>query len=100
MRKKVVQPDAFSQILQEIQAIHDKKQEDYGVDGDPYRNVRNSSDFGIVPWVGAMIRANDKVKRLQTFAYRGHLANESVEDSLIDLATYAIIALVLYREQS
>jgi hypothetical protein len=50
--------------------------------------------------VGCMVRANDKMKRLQTFAIKGSLANESVEDSLLDLAVYAIIGLQLFREQS
>lgn len=31
---------------------------------------------------------------------RGELANESLEDALIDLLVYAGIALVLYREQA
>ena len=47
-----------------------------------------------------MVRATDKVRRLQTYAVNGRLANEGVEDSLMDLAVYAIIALVLWREQA
>ena len=47
-----------------------------------------------------MVRANDKVKRLQNFARKGSLANESAEDSFDDLAVYAIIGKVLYREAS
>jgi hypothetical protein len=45
-----------------------------------------------------VIRANDKMARLQTFVRRRQLRNESVEDSLRDLAVYAVIALVLYEE--
>jgi hypothetical protein len=37
--------------------------------------------------------------RIQSFLQNGSLANESVEDSLKDLAAYALIALVLFREQ-
>tara|TARA_Y100000310_G_scaffold338983_1_gene430203 strand:+ start:1142 stop:1297 length:156 start_codon:yes stop_codon:yes gene_type:complete len=43
---------------------------------------------------------NDKMSRLKTFAKKGSLSNESVEDSLRDLAVYAIIALCLYQEES
>lgn len=46
-----------------------------------------------------MIRANDKMTRVKNMAKKGYLANESVEDSLLDIAVYAIIALILYREQ-
>jgi hypothetical protein len=91
--------DPFQQIIDEIVAMHDKKAKDYGSTGDPLANVRASSDFGIPAWVGCMVRANDKMKRLQTFAIKGSLVNESVEDSLLDLAVYAIIGLQLYREQ-
>jgi hypothetical protein len=88
----------FQTILDEIQKLHDKKQQDYGRDKDPFANVRASSDFGVPAWVGTMIRANDKMRRIQTFAQKGVLANEGVRDSLIDLAVYSIIAVVLYDE--
>src|SRR5487761_2129741 len=79
--------------------MHDRKQKDYGTAGDPFANVRASADFGIPGWVGCMTRANDKMKRLQKAARGGTMTNESVEDSLLDLAVYAIIALVLRREE-
>lgn len=89
----------FDQVLAELKAMHDRKQQDYGRTTDPFANVRASEDFGIPGWVGALTRANDKMRRLQKFATEGNLANESVEDSLIDLAVYAIIGLILYRDE-
>ena len=80
--------------------MHDKKQKDYGTPSDPFANVRASADFGIEPWVGAMVRANDKMRRLQSAAQGSTLVNEGIEDSLLDLAVYSIIALVLYRENN
>lgn len=88
----------FLQVLREIEELHAKKNADYGRDEDPYANVRASEDWGIPAWEGAMVRGSDKVKRLQKFAMVGKLENESVEDAFLDLATYSIIALVLYRE--
>lgn len=88
----------FEEVLLEMICLHDKKRKDYGSDDDPFANVRASESFGIPGWLGAIIRANDKMTRLKRFAHTGTLANESVEDSLIDLANYAVIALVLYRE--
>ena len=90
----------FHYELARLGDLHDKKQIDYGTDDDPFANVRGSRNWGIPPWVGAMVRANDKVKRLQNFARKGSLANESAEDSFDDLAVYATIAKVLYREES
>ena len=90
----------FEDILLEMKCLHDKKQLDYGSKIDPFANVRASEDFGIPGWLGAVLRANDKMSRLKSFAEKGVLANEPVEDSLIDLANYAVIALVLYREEN
>jgi hypothetical protein len=90
----------FFQILEELRALHTKKGQDYGTASDPLANVRASVDWGVPGWVGTLIRANDKVIRLQSAAKGSKLVNEGVEDSLIDLASYAIIALALYREDN
>lgn len=89
----------FEDVLKEMKLLHDKKQMDYGSKSDPFANVRASEQFGISGWLGAVLRANDKMSRLKSFAEKGVLANEPIEDSLIDLANYAVIALVLYREE-
>jgi len=91
----------YLKLLDELRDLHRKKSADYGRgrDRDPFANMRAAQAFGIAPWVGAMIRANDKMHRIQSFLQNGSLANESVEDSLKDLAAYTLIALVLFREQ-
>lgn len=90
-------PD-FRNTVWEILMLHAKKQRDYGNASDPFANVRASEDFGVPGWKGSLIRLNDKVTRLKNYSLTGTLANESVEDSLMDMAVYAIIALCLYRE--
>ena len=88
----------FDEVLDEMRELHDRKQADYGREADPFANVRASEDFGIPGWVGTLVRANDKMRRLQAVANGSELKNEGIEDSLIDLANYAVIALVLYRQ--
>lgn len=89
----------FHELLTQIGDLHDRKQADYGTLEDPFNNVRQSAlDWGLPPWVAAMIRATDKVRRLQTLHRKGSLANESAYDSLQDLAVYALIAYVLMEE--
>lgn len=88
----------FHQLLDEVGDLHDKKQADYGRPGDPFSNVRASEDFGVDGWIGCMMRANDKMRRIQTAAQGSSLENEGVKDSLLDIATYALIALVLFEE--
>lgn len=88
----------FHALLRKIGELHDRKQKDYGVAGDPFANIRASTAFGVPAWVGAVLRGNDKMKRIQAFIQNGKLANEPVEDSLLDLAVYAMIALILFQE--
>lgn len=89
----------FHEILKELADLHDKKQADYGRGDDPFANVRASLEWGVPGWVGALIRGNDKIRRLQALLINGKLENESAEDSLRDLAVYAIIALVLFEQE-
>lgn len=89
----------FKKALDDMWELHQLKNRDYGAKNDPYRNVRSGADWGVDPWVSALIREGDKLKRLQKYAQTHELANESAEDSLIDNAVYAVIALVLWREQ-
>jgi len=88
----------FYSLLVECAELHHAKQQDYGTDADPFANIRASEDWGIPAWKGALMRGGgDKVSRLKTYARTGQLACEGVEDSMKDLAVYALIALVLHR---
>lgn len=87
-------------LMDEILALSDRKQQDYGSDQDPFANVRRSEELGIPAWLGAIVRLGDKWQRIQQFARKKKLANESFEDSLKDAAVYSLIALKLYREWS
>lgn len=88
----------FKAVLDKMWEMHCKKGADYGTTKDIFANVRASEEFGFPAWLGSVLRANDKMARLKTFAQKGTLANEGVEDSLLDLANYAAIALVLWQE--
>lgn len=88
----------FHALLKQIGELHDERQEGYGRPGDPFANVRGAGEWGVEPWVGAMIRASDKVRRLQTYAQTGKLSGERVEDAFMDLAVYSLIGLILFRE--
>lgn len=90
----------FHELLRQAGELHDLKQADYGRGNDPFANVRATEEWGLPAWLGAMVRANDKIRRLQTFAQKGELANESVIDAFMDLAVYALIARVLYEEEA
>lgn len=88
----------FHELLQELGALHDTKQADYGLNDDPFFNVRASEEWGVPAWVGAMIRLSDKVQRLKALVRNGNLRNEPAADSFRDIAVYSLIAEVLYEE--
>lgn len=91
---------AYFDLLDRMKALHSSKSKDYGSEHDPLANIRNGALFvGIEPWKGAMVRLSDKVTRLATFNRTGRLEHEGVEDNLMDLASYALLALLLYREE-
>lgn len=99
-KPKFIGDPRFHAILKEMGDLHDERQQGYGTKNDPLANVRASEAWGIPAWMGAMIRGCDKIRRLQTYAETGHLNGEKVEDAFLDLANYAVIALVLWREQN
>lgn len=90
--------DEFTTVLWELQAMHDRKGLDYGTNAEPFANVIAGADFaGIEPWVAALLRASDKMGRLSKAAHGHNLTVETLDDNLVDLAVYAIIALCLHR---
>lgn len=91
--------ERFAAVVDEMKELHERKSKDYGVASDPLANLRASAEFGVAPWLGAAIRLNDKVQRLKSLASNGKLENESIRDSFIDIANYAVIALLLYEEE-
>jgi hypothetical protein len=90
---------AFVALLEEMQRLHESKSADYGSEEDPLANVRSGADFvNIEPWRGCMVRIADKVQRLRTYCRTGRLVHEGVRDTLMDLAAYSLLAIVLFDE--
>jgi len=90
----------ISLCVEGMKQIHAIKGHDYGDRERPYQNCRISEEMGIPAWKGVLIRLSDKVERLCAFARQGELKvkDESIKDTCIDAANYAIIGLILYRE--
>ena len=64
--------------------------------GDSYENLRSSKALGVPPWRGVLLRMSDKWSRLCSFAktqtYK--VKDESFIDTLLDMANYAILAVM------
>lgn len=81
----------FEDVTIEMRNLYDNKNRDYG----------DSFGQSFKKWGLPMscIRLGDKLNRLESFAMNKSMQvnNESVEDTLIDLANYAIMTLMELR---
>ena len=76
-------------------AIAKTKNADYA-DDDPFKNFRQCEHLGLAPvGVGIAVRMSDKLARISNLLSRpAEVADESVGDTLSDLANYAMILRV------
>lgn len=82
-------------MCEKMTEITIKKNQDYtGISLDPFHNFRLCEHAGVASTMqGFLTRILDKVARVNSFAQRGTLAvkEESVLDTLLDLANYSIL---------
>ena len=115
----------FYKIVNKMARIMEAKRDDYSGKTEAFSNFRECETMGVPAWVGALIRCSDKMSRCKQLAHirewvlyalaqqdpdmpqevldylRPHGASvqdEASEDTLIDLANYAIITLILREE--
>lgn len=97
--------DPFDKVLIEIRNMNRKKRADYAADSDIFSNFRDTASMlglpGFTERESALFLILVKVARLKSLRANGRMdnpANESVVDTVLDLAVYAIIYLALMRE--
>lgn len=77
----------FSDITKDMTELYERKNKDYGNSFDKTLN-----EFGIV---AGLIRLNDKMNRIKSIYNKDvSVKDESLEDTLIDLANYAVMTLM------
>jgi hypothetical protein len=83
----------FKAITEQMYALTYAKNSDYASDEDPFANFRTFGELGI------LVRMSDKFARLKTLLIDKKevvVSDETVEDTILDLATYAAL-LLSYR---
>ena len=87
-------------ILDNMQAVYEAKDNDYSATGLPMGNLRKCEDAGIDAWRGCLVRIGDKMSRLENFLKEKEylVISEKAEDTVIDLANYAILMSCLIEE--
>lgn len=81
-------------------AVHVAKDHDYAGEV-PFANFRRAENIGIPAWKGALIRMSDKWSRIENLAVKedAQVKDESFDDTLLDIANYAIIVYILREER-
>lgn len=91
--------ERFHEIVKEMVELHDRKNRDYA--GSEYLSnfMMCEQRMGIPAWKGCIIRLSDKMSRLMNIARTDEISvsDETVTDTLTDLAVYAIITRILYE---
>ena len=84
---------SFEEITKKMIELHQRKNQDYG------NSFANTLDeFGLV---AGLIRMNDKMNRLKSIYKSSEVRvnDERIEDTLIDLANYAVMSLEWLTEK-
>jgi len=94
---------AFYDLIWEMCSIHSLKNKGYG-GTNPLGNFMESERFGVPAWKGCLVRITDKVSRIYNLTakiddpnYADAVKMETLEDTLIDLANYSLLCLILFK---
>jgi hypothetical protein len=98
--KERFKDDTALDILDNMQAVYEAKDNDYSATGLPMGNLRKCEDAGIDAWRGCLVRIGDKMSRLENFLKEKEylVISEKAEDTVVDLANYAILMSCLIEE--
>jgi hypothetical protein len=89
-------------LLDEMKSLHIRKNAGYAGVGnvDPWANFRMSEGFGVDTLRGVLVRLSDKYIRVQNLLRdpNNEQVGESIDDTLMDLSAYALIAICVRRQ--
>jgi hypothetical protein len=91
----------FEKIINQMLDVHRAKNHDYSAEGQ-FGNFAESERVGVEAWRGAFVRLQDKYMRCCNLIARdgeSMVLDEKLEDTLLDLANYAVIVLCLLKDE-
>ena len=90
-KKIIIERPTFDDVLSVLKGIYDRKNADYGNSFD-----KSLDEFGLV---ASVVRMSDKMERIKSLANKeAEVKDESIEDTLIDLANYAIMTVLWMKK--
>lgn len=95
--------DPFERVIMDMVATNRRKRADYAVDGSPWSNFDDTANAlgidGFTPVDSVNFNIEQKSARLRSLRKNGRMQdprNESVTDTYLDRAVYAVIALAMH----
>lgn len=86
------EPTSFNSLLDQIKDTHEKKNHDYG-----NSFAKSMDEFGMP---AAAIRLSDKLNRFKALINsEAKVKDESIEDTLLDMASYAIMTVEYLKKK-
>lgn len=93
-------PDHLVPALERMLTMSTKKKNDYSRVG-PWQNFKDTSAFfRLRPWQSAIFNCVQKLSRVQSLSDGRKVANEPLEDTLLDFANYALFAYAMYLDEA
>lgn len=94
------QADSWTNVLSEINTLHNKKKADYANSSDRFSNFKIAAQFsGMKTYQSIENLIGVKQARLLELRGKKEPKNESLRDTLIDRAVYSILAVVWFDEE-
>jgi len=92
--------NAIQQTFDDALALLKAKNHDYATETDPFKNFRFSEMVGASVDLAILVRMSDKLARVANLRTQAAvIADESIQDTLIDLCNYAAILKVYLDEK-
>lgn len=97
----MIEQSDYEAEVQKMVKLCLKKNSDYANSEDFLKNFKRVENLGLTPLMGVLIRMEDKVSRIENIVKTGktNVEDERLEDSLRDLANYAMIAILCLMEE-
>ncbi len=90
----------YYEIVASMAELYEKKAQDYSGEK-PFSDLKLSRQIGIPPWKGVIVRMLHKFGRIkQACRVENSCTGETVIDTLMDIANYCIIAIILFEEET
>lgn len=96
--------EAFSLLLKAMYDIMEQKNADYSGSGEAFTNfnqIEQITKGKISREMGVVVRMTDKLSRvIRLLENSGQVLDEKIEDTLIDLANYSLLLILMLKEKS